>query len=35
MASGATTTSRFGHGMLEIMSRPAGWMTDPATLAIR
>ncbi len=35
MASGATTASRFGHGMLEIMSRPAGWMTDPATLAIR
>jgi len=35
MASGATTASRFGHGMLEIMSRPASWMTDPATLAIR
>jgi flavin-dependent dehydrogenase len=35
MASGATTASRFGHGMLEIMSRPAGWMTDPKTLAIR
>jgi flavin-dependent dehydrogenase len=35
MASGATTASRFGQGMLEIMSRPAGWMTDPATLAIR
>jgi flavin-dependent dehydrogenase len=35
MASGATTTSRFGHGMLEIMSRPAAWLTDPATLAIR
>jgi flavin-dependent dehydrogenase len=35
MASGASTASRFGHGMLEIMSRPAGWMTDPATLAIR
>ena len=35
MASGATITSRFGHGMLEIMSRPAGWLTDPATLAIR
>ena len=35
MASGATTASRFGHGMLEIMSRPAGWMTDPETLAIR
>jgi flavin-dependent dehydrogenase len=35
MASGATTASRFGHGMLEIMSRPAGWITDPATLAIR
>jgi flavin-dependent dehydrogenase len=35
MASGATTASRFGHGMLEIMSRPAGWLTNPATLAIR
>lgn len=35
MASGATTASRFGHGMLEIMSRPAGWITDPAALAIR
>jgi flavin-dependent dehydrogenase len=35
MASGATTASRFGHGMLEIMSCPAGWLTDPATLAIR
>jgi flavin-dependent dehydrogenase len=35
MASGATTTSWFGHGMLEFMSRPACWLTDPATLAIR
>ena len=35
MASGATTTSRFGHGMLQIMSHPAAWKTDPATLAIR
>ena len=35
MAAGATTASRFGHGMLEFMSRPAGWLTDPATLAIR
>jgi flavin-dependent dehydrogenase len=35
MASGATTTSRFGHGMLQIMSRPAGWKTNPAGLAIR
>jgi flavin-dependent dehydrogenase len=35
MASGATTASRFGHGMLEIMSRPAGWVNNPATLAIR
>ena len=34
MACGLTTTSRFSHGMLEFMSRPAGWMTDPATLAI-
>jgi len=35
MASGATTASRFGHGMLEIMSRPAAWITNPAPLAIR
>ena len=35
MAAGATTASRFGHGMLEIMSRPAGWVTNPTTLAIR
>jgi flavin-dependent dehydrogenase len=35
MAAGATTTSRFGHGMLQIMSRPAAWKTDPAMLAIR
>ncbi|MGA2684231.1 MAG: NAD(P)/FAD-dependent oxidoreductase [Verrucomicrobiota bacterium] len=35
MAAGATTTSRFGHGMLQIMSRPAAWKTDPALLAIR
>ena len=35
MASGVTITSRFGHGMLEIMSRPAAWLTDPATLSIR
>ncbi len=35
MAAGATTASRFGHGMLEIMSRPAGWVTNPAKLAIR
>jgi hypothetical protein len=30
-----TPLFRLAHGMLEIMSRPAGWMTDPATLAIR
>ena len=35
MASGVTITSGFGHGMLEFMSRPAGWLTNPATLAIR
>jgi flavin-dependent dehydrogenase len=34
MASGLTTTSRFGHGMLQIMSRPAAWKTNPAMLAI-
>jgi len=35
MASGATTTSRFGHGMLQFCAGPAAWKTDPATLAIR
>jgi flavin-dependent dehydrogenase len=35
MASGATTTSRFGHGMLQIMAFPATWKADPAVLAIR
>jgi flavin-dependent dehydrogenase len=35
MASGLDITSRFGHGMLQIMSLPASWKTDPATLAIR
>jgi flavin-dependent dehydrogenase len=35
MASGATTTSRFGHGMLQIMSHPASWKTNPASMAIR
>jgi flavin-dependent dehydrogenase len=35
MASGLCTTSRFGHGMLQLMSRPAIWKTDPAALAIR
>ena len=35
MASGATTTSRFGQGMLQIMSHPASWKTNPAPLAIR
>lgn len=34
MASGLTTTSRFGHGMLQLWSRPASWKTNPATLAI-
>ena len=35
MASGLCTTSRFGHGMLQFISRPATWKTDPAALAIR
>ncbi len=35
MASGATTTSRFGHGMLQFMSGPGAWKADPAALAIR
>jgi flavin-dependent dehydrogenase len=34
MASGLTTTSRFGRGLLQVMSRPASWKTDPSTLAI-
>ena len=35
MAAGATTASRFGHGMLQVMSGPACWKTNPAPLAIR
>jgi flavin-dependent dehydrogenase len=35
MASGLRTTSRFGHGMLQFLSGPAGWKADPAALAIR
>jgi hypothetical protein len=35
MASGLCTTSRFGHGMLQFLSRPAAWKADPAPLAIR
>jgi len=35
MASGLDITSRFGHGMLQIMSHPASWKTSPAALAIR
>ncbi|MDE3067655.1 MAG: NAD(P)/FAD-dependent oxidoreductase [Verrucomicrobiota bacterium] len=35
MASGLTTTSRFGRALLRFMSRPAGLRTDPASLAIR
>ena len=35
MASGLTTTSRFGHGMLQFCAGPAAWKTNPATLAIR
>ena len=35
MASGLTTASRFGHGMLQFCSGPAAWKTNPATLAIR
>lgn len=35
MASGLDITSRFGHGMLQLMSRPAAWKTNPAALAIR
>jgi len=35
MASGLTTTSRFGHGLLNLFAGPASWKTNPATLAIR
>jgi flavin-dependent dehydrogenase len=35
MASGATTTSRFGHGLLKFMMRPAVLHADPRALAIR
>jgi flavin-dependent dehydrogenase len=35
MACGFSTTSRFGHGLLQVMSRPAAWKADPAALAIR
>lgn len=35
MASGATTRSRIGHGMLQFMARPSILKADPAELAIR
>jgi len=35
MAAGLTTTSFFGHCLLQMFSGPASWKTDPATLAIR
>jgi flavin-dependent dehydrogenase len=35
MASGLTTTSRFGHALLQCFAGPASWKTNPATLAIR
>lgn len=35
MASGLTTASRFGHGLLRCSAGPAAWKTNPATLAIR
>ena len=35
MASGATTTSHYGRGMLKFMARHGIWKADPAALAIR
>lgn len=35
MASGLTTTSRFGHALLNCFAGPASWKTNPAGLAIR
>ncbi len=35
MASGATTRSRYGHGMLQFMARPGMLKANPAELAIR
>ncbi|MEA3209641.1 MAG: hypothetical protein QOE70_2698 [Chthoniobacter sp.] len=35
MASGATTASRYGHGMLKFMARHGILKADPAALAIR
>jgi flavin-dependent dehydrogenase len=35
MAAGATTTSRFSHGLLKFMMRPPVLHADPAELAIR
>jgi flavin-dependent dehydrogenase len=35
MASGLTTTSLFGHTLLQCCAGPASWKTNPATLAIR
>jgi flavin-dependent dehydrogenase len=35
MASGATTTSLFGHCLLRFCSTPSGWMNSPAMMAIR
>jgi flavin-dependent dehydrogenase len=35
MASGFTTTSRFGHGLLQLSSGPSVLKTNPAAMAIR
>ncbi len=35
MASGGTTLSRYGRGLIQFMARHGIWQTDPATLAIR
>ncbi len=35
MAAGQTTTSRFGHGLLQLFAIPSSWKNNPATWVIR